>query len=221
MIGTRSRTALRAVAWVASGVIAGGLVAGVGYAHGDRTATTDAVSTSAAADDLLGQVAGLGAADPTTPAPDAGKGDGRGRAQKLLRGKGLGDGFGKVGGRLLHAEIVVQTKDGVKTFLVQRGTVTSVGSGSVSVKSADGFTKTWKVDKTTAFGKNPAKDSLAKLKSGDLIGIVGEAGSSPTAKALRARTPGAAGDTAKPGTTNRNSGVPLRQPQLRNTVVTG
>jgi hypothetical protein len=221
MIGTRSRTVLRAAAWVASGVIAGGLVAGVGYAHGDRVATTGAISTSAAADDLLGQVAGLGASDPTTPAPDAGKGDGRGRAQKLLRGKGFGDRFGKLGGRLLHAEVVVQTKDGAKTFLVQRGTVTSVGSGSVGVKSADGFTKTWKVDKATVFGKNPAKDSLAELKSGDLIGIVGEAGSSPTAKVLRARTPGAAGDTAKPRTTNGNSGVPLRQPQLGSTVVSG
>jgi hypothetical protein len=43
----------------------------------------------------------------------------------------------------LHGEVVVQTKDGTKTVLVQRGTVTAISDTSVTVKSSDGYTLTW------------------------------------------------------------------------------
>src|SRR4029450_447591 len=42
----------------------------------------------------------------------------------------------------LHGEAVVQTKEGTKTVLVQRGEITAVDGDSVTVKSADGFTLT-------------------------------------------------------------------------------
>jgi hypothetical protein len=46
-------------------------------------------------------------------------------------------------GRVLHAEAVVQTKEGIRTVVSQRGSVTEVDGDSVTVKSADGFTLTW------------------------------------------------------------------------------
>jgi hypothetical protein len=43
----------------------------------------------------------------------------------------------------LHGEVVVQTKDGTKTILVQRGQVTAIDDKTMTVKSTDGFTMTW------------------------------------------------------------------------------
>jgi hypothetical protein len=43
----------------------------------------------------------------------------------------------------LHGEVVVQTKDGTKTVLVQRGEVTAINDDTMTVKSTDGFTLTW------------------------------------------------------------------------------
>ena len=207
MTGTRSRTVLRAVAWAASGVIAGGLVAGVGYAHADRAATpaTSALSSTTAADDLLGQVAGLGAADPTTPAPDATGTTPRQKLRDRMRNRMLGKRIGGLAGRMLHGEVTVQTKDGVQTFLVQRGTVTAVGSDSVTVKSSDGFTRTWKVDSSTKFGK-VGRTSLAQIRTGDRIGLVGLAGDHPTAKALRAGAPQATSGSTAPSTSGSTEG---------------
>jgi hypothetical protein len=71
--------------------------------------------------------------------PDADKRDRRDRRplrRELLRG------------RVLHAEAVVQTKEGVKTLLSQRGTITAIDGDSMTVKSTDGFTLTW------TFGEN-------------------------------------------------------------------
>lgn len=43
----------------------------------------------------------------------------------------------------LHGEVVVQTKDGTKTVLVQRGEVTAIDDKTMTVKSTDGYTLTW------------------------------------------------------------------------------
>jgi hypothetical protein len=188
MTGT-PRTVLRVVAWVATGVLAGGLVAGVGFAYADHGSTPSA-STTTATDDLLSQV-GLDAADPTTPAPDTSSAPGRQKLRGLLKNRMLGKRVAGLAGRMLHGELTVQTKDGVQTFLVQRGTVTAVGSGSVTVRSSDGFTRTWKVDASTKFGKAGAT-SIGANNKGDLVGVVGLASEHPTAKALRTRTPGGA-----------------------------
>jgi len=47
------------------------------------------------------------------------------------------------GRNLLHGEAVVQTDQGTRTVVVQRGTVTAINDTSITVKSADGFTLTW------------------------------------------------------------------------------
>ncbi|MEU8817328.1 hypothetical protein [Actinoplanes sp. NPDC048796] len=65
----------------------------------------------------------------------------------------------------LHGEIVVQGKDGPRTLVVQRGTVTAAGGDSLSVKSTDGFTQTWaKAEKFTVRGD---------LKTGAEVGVAG------------------------------------------------
>jgi hypothetical protein len=57
-----------------------------------------------------------------------------------VRHKRLRFAFGQ---RMLHGEAVVQTDQGLRTVVVQRGTVTEITSTSLTVKSADGFTLTW------------------------------------------------------------------------------
>lgn len=44
---------------------------------------------------------------------------------------------------VLHGEAVVQTKEGTRTIVVQRGTVTALTDTTLTVKSTDGFTLVW------------------------------------------------------------------------------
>jgi hypothetical protein len=74
----------------------------------------------------------------------------------------------------LHGEIVVQTKnDGVQTVLVQRGAVTAVTSGGVTVKSADGFTLTWTFGPNLRIVQNKEAVQASALKTGQEIGVAG------------------------------------------------
>ncbi len=111
---------------------------------------------------LAGTGAGIAAAQssptpngaaPNTSAPKA---HAPGAKHDGHKGKGL---LGKVE----HGEFTTHTKAGDKVVDVQRGTVTSVDAGSITVKSTspDGFTATYKIDQSTKVhkGKNPAKVS--------------------------------------------------------------
>ncbi|MFI7599486.1 hypothetical protein [Actinoplanes sp. NPDC049681] len=74
----------------------------------------------------------------------------------------------------LHGEVTVQRKDGVKTIVVQRGTITAVDSGTVSVKSTDGFTQTWTFgDKLRVRQDRKAVERTA-LKTGAEVGVAGQ-----------------------------------------------
>jgi hypothetical protein len=65
----------------------------------------------------------------------------------------------------LHGEIVVQGKDGPRTIVVQRGTVTATDEKTISVKSIDGFTQTWtRGEKITVRGE---------VKTGAEVGVAG------------------------------------------------
>ncbi|MET8150682.1 hypothetical protein ACIBSW_30105 [Actinoplanes sp. NPDC049668] len=73
----------------------------------------------------------------------------------------------------LHGELTVQGKDGVRTVVVQRGTVTAVGDGTVSVKSSDGFALTWTLgDKLKVVQDRKAVDPAA-IKTGAEVGVAG------------------------------------------------
>ncbi|MEV4346791.1 hypothetical protein AB0J83_20225 [Actinoplanes sp. NPDC049596] len=70
----------------------------------------------------------------------------------------------------LHGEIAVQGKDGTRTIVVQRGTVTASDDKTISVKSSDGFALTWsRGEKLTVRGelKNGAEVGVAGGKDGD------------------------------------------------------
>jgi len=73
----------------------------------------------------------------------------------------------------LHGEVVVQSKDGPKTIVVQRGEVTAVSGDELTVKSADGFSLTWAVgDKLRVVQNRKAADQSA-IKTGGQIGVAG------------------------------------------------
>jgi hypothetical protein len=89
------------------------------------------------------------------------------------------------GGHLMHAEAVVQTEEGTKTVVVQRGTVTAVDATSVTVKSADGFIITWKLgDKLRVFAHR-ASATMSAVTVGEEIGIAGaKSGDTDTARLI-------------------------------------
>ena len=51
-------------------------------------------------------------------------------------------------GNTLHGEGMIKTKGGTQPVAMQHGTVTSVSDSSITLKSADGYTKTWSLNKS-------------------------------------------------------------------------
>jgi hypothetical protein len=74
---------------------------------------------------------------------------------------------------LLHGEGVIQTAEGVKTIVVQRGTVTEISSTSMTVKSADGFTLTWAISDQTRVIKDRKLAKPTDVAVGTEIGVSG------------------------------------------------
>jgi hypothetical protein len=74
---------------------------------------------------------------------------------------------------VLHGETVVQTKDGVKTVAVQRGTVTAITDTSVTVKSTDGYTQTWTFGPNLSVVEHRATVQPSAVKTGAEIGVAG------------------------------------------------
>jgi hypothetical protein len=74
---------------------------------------------------------------------------------------------------VLHGETVVQTKDGTKTVVVQRGQVTAVTATSVTVKSTDGFTQTWTFGDKFTVVHDRTKVQLGDIKQGAQIAMAG------------------------------------------------
>ena len=81
----------------------------------------------------------------------------------------------------VHGSVVTKNKDGYVVHTSVRGTVTAVSATSVTVKAADGYTKTFVIDKTTkirekatAKGKKPTAGTVSDLKTGDQVGVLGK-----------------------------------------------
>lgn len=86
---------------------------------------------------------------------------------------------------VLHGEATVETKDGVKTVDVQRGTITAIDGKTVTVKSTDGFTLTWTLDGQTHIVQHKAAVQPSALKVGGEIGVAGtKDGGTTTAKLI-------------------------------------
>ena len=80
-------------------------------------------------------------------------------------------GFGRLGG--LHGEFTIKKPDGsgYQTIATQTGEVTAVSPSSITVKSEDGFSRTYSVDENTVVGSG--RDGIGTVKTGDTVHIAG------------------------------------------------
>jgi hypothetical protein len=106
----------------------------------------------------------------TDPAPSASAPPGRAGKDGKARHPGLRKFLRK---NTLHGEMTVQGKDGVRTVVVQRGSVTAVDATTVSVKSADGFSQTWTFGDKLRVVQDRKTVETAAIKQGAEIGIAG------------------------------------------------
>jgi hypothetical protein len=102
-------------------------------------------------------------ASPSAPAspgaPDPGKGPG---------GAGRHGELGMMGA--LHGEYVVEKNGGgYQTVASQRGEVTAVSKDSITLKSADGYSKTYAL--TTDTLVNATRDGIASVKTGNQVNV--------------------------------------------------
>jgi hypothetical protein len=111
-------------------------------------------------------------ADPT-PSPSASPSTPSTPNQQQPGGPGKG-GFGHRGefgvGGALHGEFVVP-KDGggYQTIATQQGDVTAVSEDSITVKSEDGYSRTYTVAAETLV--NSARDGIASIKTGSKVSV--------------------------------------------------
>jgi hypothetical protein len=73
----------------------------------------------------------------------------------------------------LHGEMTVQAKDGLRTVVVQRGTITEVTDAGVTVKSTDGFGLTWTYGDPLRVVKDRETTDRAALTTGAEVGLGG------------------------------------------------
>jgi hypothetical protein len=86
---------------------------------------------------------------------------------------------------LLHGEVVVETADGARTVLVQRGEVTGRSAGTVTVTSRDGFTQTWTYGDRLRVLESRTTVEPRELAVGAEVGVAGhERGGTPVANLL-------------------------------------
>jgi hypothetical protein len=74
---------------------------------------------------------------------------------------------------ILHGEVVVQTKDGPKTIVVQRGTVTAIDAKSITVKSTDGFVLTWTFGDPLHVLEHRTTIQPSQVAVGAVVGVAG------------------------------------------------
>jgi hypothetical protein len=112
---------------------------------------------------------------------------------------GFGGGFGAGVAGALHGQFVVpRSGGGYQTEDTQRGSVTAVSTSSITVKSADGFTKTYQVTSSTVV--DARRDGIGSVKDGHQVSVLATvSGGTATATGiqdlslLRAGNPGPGG----------------------------
>jgi hypothetical protein len=130
--------------WVVAGVL---LVSAGGAALAAQGATTTTQGSTASADKT------------------------KARAGALGRGGGWRHALGR---RVLHGEVTVQTREGVKTLVMAYGQVTALSKDAVTVKSSDGVETSFGIDGDTRFGFRNEPAPSAELKVGEDAFVAGE-----------------------------------------------
>ncbi|MQA24770.1 MAG: hypothetical protein GEU94_04720 [Micromonosporaceae bacterium] len=114
------------------------------------------------------------AAHPSRDADKPGRGWGRHKGTR-----------GFFGHKILHGELVIDGKDGPRTIAVQRGTVTKADDSEITVKSADGFSLTWKLGEKLRVIERRGSVKADDLDVGDVIALAGpKSGDTPTARLI-------------------------------------
>ncbi len=137
---------------------------------------------------LAGTGAGVAIAQTSTPAPAppnnsaptpaAPKAHAPG-ARKHARGH-MGRGLM---GKVEHGEFTTHTTSGDKVLDVQRGTVSAVDAGTITVKSTDGFTATYTINPTTTVHKDRKAAQVGQIAVSDRVQLVAvKSGNTDTAQ---------------------------------------
>jgi hypothetical protein len=143
------RRRLVTIAVVAAVLLVGGIGVAVAQTSGSST-TTPSPSTS-----VPGQRGPRGPGGPGGPGGH-------------FKG-GPGPGFGGPRGAI-HGEYVAPDGSGAyRTLAMQVGDVTSVSPDSMTVKSADNYSRTYSVDQNTVV--NSGRDGIANVKNGDKVSV--------------------------------------------------
>jgi hypothetical protein len=127
--------------------------------------------------------AGAQTASPTSPAtPSPGvrpPGPPHGPGGWGPHGGGFEDGPGGTLGGILHGQLTtVDPSGGYRTIDVQTGTVTAVSASSITVKSQDGFSRTYGVDTTTTV--EAGRNGIADVKVGHIVHVAAKVTGSTT-----------------------------------------
>jgi len=122
----------------------------------------------------VAQTGGSSTTTPPTSVPGErgpkGPGGPHGPGGRFKGGPGFGGpGFGGPRGAI-HGEFVAPDgSGGYRTVAMQVGDVTSVSSDSITVKSADNYSRTYSVDQNTVV--NSGRDGIANVKSADKVAV--------------------------------------------------
>jgi hypothetical protein len=164
MLGTRK---LPGRPLILAGVAAVALLGGAGVA---MAATSGSPASGTAASPAGGTVASP-SARPAYPH--------QGRPGGFGFGFGFGGPFGAVHGQF----VVPRSGGGYQTIDTQRGAVTAVSATSMTVKSADGFVKTYQVVSST--NVDAQRDGIAAVKTGHQVAVTAAvSGSTVTASSI-------------------------------------
>jgi hypothetical protein len=127
--------------------------------------------------------AALAAQGATTTTQQAGAKADKARAGVLgAHGAGWRHGLGR---RVLHGEVTLQTREGVKTVVMARGEVTALDGDGITVKSSDGVETSFGIDGDTRYGFRNEPAPTAELSVGDTAFVAGEkSGDRATAKRI-------------------------------------
>jgi hypothetical protein len=106
------------------------------------------------------------------PAASVDKAD-KAKARVGLLGRGAGWRH-TLGRRVLHGEVTLETRQGVKTLVMARGEVTALSDNAITVKSSDGVETSFAINDDTRFGFRNEPDPSAELKVGEDAFVAGE-----------------------------------------------
>lgn len=134
--------------------------------------TKTIVMAGVAALALAGASTGVAFAQAPSPSPSP-HGPGLHQGSGFGGGPG-GGGFGfGFGGQIEHGEATVDTTNNTTQVIdIQHGTVTSTGSGTLTVQSADGFSATYTVDSSTKISKNRQTGDISQVATNDEVNVV-------------------------------------------------